>query len=283
MLNYERVARQDRFFRSFASGGGGGQEVYGEREGLPVALEAMLPRERSGTTHFRKLTEEYSSTGPGRETSEAAVVTSDNPHAKKSQSRFFAPERLKTVRRSSVGDKPDTEKTLLEIDQGKRKNATGGPGPGAYDAKLDQNYFSSFRPGNKEHVSFGGSAARFNSADGSGADGSGQPTVQNDPRPGPGNYDVGFTVYDSLAVKAQVKKARTSQKPFVPTRSIRHGMEEPGTGSNKPGPGSYDLNRSLLKKTYNVTTDVRLEDYRKGRSMAARGRAGDGGAPIVFF
>lgn len=107
------------------------------------------------------------------------------------------------------------------------------PGPGSYNHRHVEtvNYRSPFRHPRNEHVTFGTATDRFDL------------TAPGRLEPGPGEYQPGVRRTRSLPGFAQVRSNRNLTAP---------------ANSTKPdlGPGSYEVTSSLLKKTFNVSTET---------------------------
>lgn len=107
-----------------------------------------------------------------------------------------------------------------------------GPGPADYITDKDVNYRSPFRHPRREHLSFGTGRPRFDAKEIF----HGQ---QYNLNPGPGDYNM-----------PRGKKISGSAK----TRASR-AAGALGCTTVEVGPGSYDTGGTLLKKTYNVSTE----------------------------
>lgn len=104
------------------------------------------------------------------------------------------------------------------------------PGPLHYYPEKDINYRSPFRHAHVGHLSFGSGRNRFSKSG-----------VFNgkEQKPGPGEYN---------ACK------RTKPKGAAKCKARRLGKATLGSTTDSVGPGTYELERSMLKKSFNVTT-----------------------------
>eukprot|EP00392_Amoebophrya_sp_AT5.2_P015507 g15713.t1 len=116
-----------------------------------------------------------------------------------------------------------------------RRRRHQGPPPGAYDPKLDPSYRNPFRPPKTDHFSFGSSAERN------------QPNNELLGKPGPGNYTPQFHGQMADAVKSRKGQQAATSKSLRPTKV-----------ANNVGPGSYEVSKGLLKKSYNTTLNKRF-------------------------
>lgn len=115
------------------------------------------------------------------------------------------------------------------------------PGPTDYVANMTVNYRSPFRNPRTQHLSFTSGRDRFDAKEIF----AGQQYNRN---PGPGDYDT-------------LKRSK-SLPGAASTRSRR--LHEHGSGTMKEvGPGSYNIEGSMLKKTFNVSTESLSGGYRK--------------------
>ncbi|CAD7947758.1 unnamed protein product [Amoebophrya sp. A25] len=111
------------------------------------------------------------------------------------------------------------------------------PGPGTYVPNLNPSYRNPYRPARQEHVSFGSSADRMHGP---------QPPA----KPSPADYTP--VLAGSIA-----DLTRRPLKPGAP-KSTGRSLKPKAPGGEAPGPGSYDLSKGLLKKSYNTTLNRRF-------------------------
>lgn len=112
-----------------------------------------------------------------------------------------------------------------------------GPGPADYITDKEVNYRSPFRHPRREHLSFGTGRPRFDAKEIF----HGQ---QYNLNPGPGDYNP--------AKKKEVAGSARSRAP----RALAQPL---GCTGLDVGPGSYETTTTLLKKTYNVSTEQPAE------------------------
>merc|ERR1712146_98382 len=112
-----------------------------------------------------------------------------------------------------------------------------GPGPADYINDKEVNYRSPFRTPKRDHLSFGSGRTRFDAKE---IFHGGQYNLN----PGPGDYNGDF--HPGVSGSADVRDRRN----LAPT-----------VGSTNPtvGPGSYETRSTLLKKTYNVSTEQPID------------------------
>eukprot|EP00747_Dinoflagellata_sp_TGD_P165095 gnl/TRDRNA2_/TRDRNA2_185932_c0_seq1.p1 gnl/TRDRNA2_/TRDRNA2_185932_c0~~gnl/TRDRNA2_/TRDRNA2_185932_c0_seq1.p1 ORF type:complete len:671 (+),score=56.45 gnl/TRDRNA2_/TRDRNA2_185932_c0_seq1:81-2015(+) len=139
-----------------------------------------------------------------------------------------------------------------------REAAKEGPEPATYDPKITHDYRSKFRQARTAHLSFGSGHARWN------------PNevyigMTFTPSPGPGEYNA------KVAGRG-VGFAKSSQS------RLGKGPKDPGLG-----PGAYNVEKSLLRQTFNVSAEeaadksiVRSNSWH-GKPVSS-GAVGGGGA-----
>lgn len=119
---------------------------------------------------------------------------------------------------------------------GKKQN----PGPADYVNNKTVNYRSPFRHPRTEHLSFTSGRSRFDDKEVF----AGQRYNSN---PGPGDYEM---------------KRSKSLPGAARTRSQRSPLASSAT-MKEVGPGSYNIQGTMLKKTFNVTTEAKFGGYMK--------------------
>lgn len=145
---------------------------------------------------------------------------------------------------------PAGPKEVLVTSVGKHET----PGPGAFDVLKEPSYRSPFRVPRQEHLSFGVSQGRFAGKDI--FDGQGPPASN----PGPGDYVPPSRKNVVGAAKIQAKR----------------GLDPKDLKPSEVGPGTYgqSIETTMLKKTFNVSTQAPITPHTKRASKRSFGTSG---------
>jgi len=114
------------------------------------------------------------------------------------------------------------------------------PGPQAYDVDKEVNYRSPYRQPRSEHLSFGSGKNRFD----------GREVFHGhklNANPGPGEY----TAREMARRKQRVGKSLRFQRKVGDYAKL-------GCTTESVGPGTYDYEGGMLKRSFNVTTEQRV-------------------------